>query len=122
MSTPKRERLREQQSRAPDLVAVSPLHDWTCAKCGGTGDFLLMENVGPVCRACAGLDHLLFLAAGDASLSRRARQASGVFAVVVRFSRARRRYERQGILVERAALEAAERTAHRLEGPLNRVD
>jgi hypothetical protein len=122
VSTPKRERLREQQSRAPDLVAICPLHDWTCTKCGGTGDFLLMEKLGPVCRTCAGLDHLVFLAAGDASLSRRARQASGVCAVVVRFSRARKRYERQGILVERAALEAAERTAHRLVDSLNRAD
>jgi hypothetical protein len=72
-----------------------------------------MESVVPVCRTCAGLDHLVFLAAGDASFSRRARQASGLSAVVVRFSRARKRYERQGVLVERAALEAAERTTHR---------
>jgi hypothetical protein len=111
VSSSKRERLREQQSRAPDLVAISPLHHWSCTRCGGTGDFLIMESGGPVCRTCAGLDHLVFLAAGDASLSRRARQASGLSAVVVRFSRARKRYERQGILVERPALEAAERTA-----------
>jgi hypothetical protein len=61
-----------------------------------------------LCLGCADLDHLVFLPAGDAALSRRARQASGLSAVVVRFSRARKRYERQGILVEEAALEGAE--------------
>jgi hypothetical protein len=57
---------------------------------------------------CADLDHLVFLPAGDAALSRRARKASRLAAVVVRFSRSRRRYERQGILVEEGALEQAE--------------
>jgi hypothetical protein len=41
-------------------------------------------------------------------LSRRARKASPLAAVVVRFSRSRRRYERRGILVEEAALRQAE--------------
>jgi hypothetical protein len=54
------------------------------------------------------MDHLVFLAAGDAALTRRARTASRLSAVVVRFSRARKRYERQGILVEEDALSAAE--------------
>ena len=58
--------------------------------------------------ACADLDHLVFLPAGDAALTRRAKRASGLSAVVVRFSRSRKRYERQGILVEEAALERAE--------------
>jgi hypothetical protein len=54
------------------------------------------------------MDHLLFLPAGDATLSRRAKRASRLSAVVVRFSRSRKRYERQGILVEEEALERAE--------------
>ncbi len=58
---------------------------------------------------CARLDHLVYLPAGDAALTRRAHRASNLSAVVVRFSRARKRYERQGILVEEAALAAAER-------------
>jgi hypothetical protein len=57
---------------------------------------------------CAELDHLVFLPAGDAALTRRAKRASRLSAVVVRFSRARRRYERQGVLVEEPALEQAE--------------
>ena len=108
LSQRQRDRLAERQSRPPDLVVVSPLKDWTCAGCGGSGDFLLMEDPGPLCMTCADMDHLVFLAAGDAALTRRARRASGLSAVVVRFSRARRRYERQGILVEEHALGRAE--------------
>ena len=50
----------------------------------------------------------MYLARGDTALTRRARKSSGLSAVVVRFSRTRKRYERQGVLVEPAALEAAE--------------
>lgn len=67
-----------------------------------------MEGDGPLCLVCADLDHLVFLPAGDAALTRRARKASGLAAVVVRFSRSRGRYERQGILVEKEALAHAE--------------
>jgi hypothetical protein len=54
------------------------------------------------------MDHLVFLESGDAALTRRAKKASRLSAVVVRFSRSRKRYERQGILVEEEALERAE--------------
>lgn len=108
LSEKKRERLAERQNRPPDLLAISPLHDWTCSLCGGSGAFLLMEESGPVCLACADMDHLVFLPSGDATLSRRAKKASRLSAVAVRFSRARKRYERQGLLVEEAALERAE--------------
>lgn len=100
--------LAERQSRPPDLVVVSPLKDWVCAACGGTGDHLLMEERGPLCLRCADMDHLVFLPSGDAALTRHARNASGLSAVVVRFSRARKRSERQGALVEEAALDRAE--------------
>jgi hypothetical protein len=104
-----RDRLQERASRPPDLVVVSPLKDWTCHACGGSGDLLLlMEDAGPLCMACAEMDHLVFLPAGDAPLTRRAKRASELSAVVVRFSRSRRRYERQGALVEPDALERAQ--------------
>lgn len=83
--------------------------DWTCVGCGGTGGLLIMEQAGPVCLTCAELDHLLYLPRGDAALTRHAKAGSRLSAVVVRFSRARKRYERQSILVEEAALEEAER-------------
>jgi hypothetical protein len=90
------------------MVVIEPLNSWTCTGCGGSGSLLLMEDAGPLCMGCADLDHLVFLPAGDAALSRRARKASRLAAVVVRFSRSRKRYERQGILVEEPALQQAE--------------
>jgi hypothetical protein len=108
LSERERARLAERQSRPPDLVVISPVKDWTCASCGGTGDLLIMEGTGPMCMTCADLDHLVFLASGSATLTRRAKAHSGLSAVVVRFSRSRRRYERQGILVEEEALARAE--------------
>jgi len=68
-----------------------------------------MEGERPLCLACADLDHLIFLARGDTALTRRASKYSTLRAVVVRFSRSRKRYERQGVLVEESALEQAER-------------
>ena len=104
------ERVAQRQSAPPDLVVVQPLKDFTCAECGHeSGDLLTMEDKGPVCMSCADMDHLVFLPAGDAALTRRAKKASRLSAVVVRWSRARKRYERQGILVEEPALGEAER-------------
>ncbi len=67
-----------------------------------------MEGERPLCLTCADLDHLVYLPRGDTALTRRARKHSALSAVVVRFSRARKRYERQGVLVEESALEQAE--------------
>jgi len=95
--------------RGPDLVVVSPLKDWTCAGCGSTeAGWLTMDDRGPLCMSCADLGHLVFLPRGDAALTRRARKHSRLSAVVVRFSRARKRYERQGVLVEEGAIDQAE--------------
>ena len=91
-----------------DLVVVIPRREWSCAQCGESGDFLRMESNQPLCLDCADLGHLVFLPSGDAALTRRARKASKLSAVVVQFSRTRKRYERQGVLVEEAALEHAE--------------
>jgi len=101
LSEQKRERLSEKASRAPELVVIQPLKaNWTCHRCGGTGDLLMMEPPGPACLRCAGLDDLEYLPAGDALLTRRVKAKSTRYAVVVRFSKTRRRYERQGLLVE----------------------
>jgi hypothetical protein len=106
-----RERLAEKASRAPELVVIQPLNDeWTCHRCGGTGGLLVMENPGPACLRCVGLDDLEFLPAGDALVTRRAKANSARSAVMVRFSRSRRRYERQGLLVEPEAIAAAQRS------------
>jgi hypothetical protein len=102
------DRLAQRESKPADLVVILPLKDWTCAGCSGTGNFLIMDDTGPLCLTCADLDHLVFLPAGDAAITRRAKKASVLSAVVVRWSRTRKRYERQGILVEEPALEQAE--------------
>ncbi|MBI2965414.1 MAG: hypothetical protein HYY34_04325 [Chloroflexi bacterium] len=110
LSVRKRTRLAERLGRPPDLVVMWPRKEWTCTRCSRTGEgLLLMEGPGPLCMRCAGMDHLVFLPAGDAKLTGRARKASRLVAVVVRFSRSRERYERQGILVEEAALGQAEK-------------
>ena len=69
---------------------------------------VLKENKGAACLTCADLDHLVFLPSGDAALTRRSRKHSRLFAVVLKWSRARKRYERQGLLVEDSVLELAE--------------
>jgi hypothetical protein len=95
--------------RPPDLVVISPLKNWACAACAeADGELLVMDDRGPLCLSCADLGHLVFLPSGDAAITRRARKHSRLSAVVVRWSRARRRYERQGVLVERPAIEQAE--------------
>jgi hypothetical protein len=85
------------------------------SKCDDCGEDLgphawitLEENKGALCLTCADLDHLEFLPTGDAALTRRARKHSTLSAVVLKFSRARKRYERQGLLVEESALQQAE--------------
>ena len=110
LSEKKRERLAEKANRAPELVVVQSLNtEWKCHRCGDSGDFLMMETPGPACMRCVGLDDLNYLPAGDALLSRRAKSKSTRYAVVVRFSRTRRRYERQGLLIEPRALADARR-------------
>jgi hypothetical protein len=98
----------QRTGKPAELLVILPLKDWTCAGCGGSGDFLTMEDAGPLCLTCADMDHLVFVPAGDAALTRRARQASRLSAVVVRWSRSRKRYERQGILAEESGLRQAE--------------
>ncbi len=107
----KQQQLKEKLSRAAQPVVFQILRDSHCSECGAEiaqGSFLLMEAEQPLCLPCARLDHLEYLPSGDAALTRRATKYSGRTAVVVRFSRSRGRYERQGILVENAALERAE--------------
>jgi hypothetical protein len=92
-------------------VVFSILRGSKCTECGEElwkGSFLLMENGRPLCLRCADLDHLVYLPRGDRALTRRAKKKSVLSAVVVRFSRARGRYERQGILVEESALQEAQ--------------
>lgn len=84
-----------------------------CSECAeeldkGTWVTLQGSDRLPVCLNCADLDHLAYLPSGDMALTRRSRNYSGLVAVVVKWSRARKRYERQGLLVEEEAIARAE--------------
>lgn len=68
----------------------------------------LQEDKRALCLACADLDHLEFLPSGNTALTRRSRKLSTLSAVVVKWSHARKRYERQGVLVETRAIDEAE--------------
>jgi hypothetical protein len=111
LSEQKQEKLQQKLNRVPQPVVFEILRGAQCSECGAEmeqGSFLLMEAEQPLCLACSGFGNLEFLAAGNVALTRRATKHSARNAVVVRFSRTRKRYERQGILVETSALERAE--------------
>jgi len=112
LSEKKSQRLQAKLNKAPDIVTyILVSESATCSECQteiDKGQLLIMERGQPLCLACADMDHLEFLPAGDATLSRRARKYSPLSAVVVRFSRARKRYERQGLLVTPEAIDRAE--------------
>ena len=102
----------KQGKRESELLVFISHRDSTCDECKeelGHGAWItLNKQKGALCLSCADLDHLVFLAPGDAALTRRARRHSILAAVVLKWSRARKRYERQGLLVENEALERAE--------------
>jgi hypothetical protein len=112
LSAKKKQGVVEKLTKTPELVVfelVSPTS--TCRDCGAEiwkGSFIYLDRGEPLCLSCADLDHLEFLPSGNTALTRRAKKYSPLSAVVVRFSRARKRYERQGILVRSEAIAKAE--------------
>ncbi|MBN1425449.1 DUF2293 domain-containing protein [Candidatus Fermentibacteria bacterium] len=104
---------KNDQASRSDLLVFITRRESRCDECGselGRGAWitLLGTDRGAACLSCADLDHLAFLPSGDTALTRRARTHSGLTAVVLRWSRTRKRYERQGLLVEEGALTRAE--------------
>jgi len=99
-------------TQGDELKVFISTRESACDECGedlGPKAWItLVEDKGALCLSCADLDHLVFLPSGDAALTRRARKHSTLVAVVLKWSRARKRYERQGLLVELQALEQAE--------------
>lgn len=95
-----------------ELKVFISTQDSSCGECGeklGRKAWITLDDEkGALCLSCADLDHLIFLPAGDAALTRRARKHSTLNAVVLQWSRARKHYERQGLLVEADALAQAE--------------
>ena len=95
-----------------DLKVFITSRESTCDECKenlGSGAWIVLAgDSGALCLSCADIDHLVFLPSGDAALTRRCRKLSTLSAVVLKWSRARKRYERQGLLVEELALKEAE--------------
>ena len=102
---------RKNSVQRNEIVVFSIVRASSCSECGAElwkGQLLRLEDDRPLCVSCADLDHLVYLHRGDTALTRRASKHSTLRAVVLKFSRSRKRYERQGILVEEAALTRAE--------------
>ena len=99
-------------NKSDELKVFISGRDSTCEECeedlGRSAWILLAGERGALCLACAELEHLPFLPSGNAALTRRAKKHSRRHAVVLKWSRARKRYERQGLLVEEEALAKAE--------------
>ncbi len=97
---------------AGDMVVFSVRRDTACAECGRElfrGSMIMLNKErNPLCLTCADLDHLEYLSRGNATLTRRASKHSRLRAVVVEWSTTRKRYERQGVLVEPEAIQKAE--------------
>jgi hypothetical protein len=101
-----------QNKESQELKVFISSRESICGECGenlGANAWItLAGEKGALCLTCADLDHLLFLPSGNVALTRRARKHSTLAAVVLKWSRARKRYERQGLLVEAQGLEKAE--------------
>src|SRR5215510_2459859 len=104
--------MASQTNQPEELKVFISTRESTCGECnenlGSKAWITLVGEKGASCLACADLDHLVFLPAGSMALTRRARKHSTLSAVVLKWSRARKRYERQGLLVEEEALTKAE--------------
>lgn len=99
------------ETKRQEIVVFWVRRDTACTDCGDelpSGSLVHVADRVARCLDCADLGHLVYLPRGDAALTRRASKHSKLRAVVVQWSRTRKRYERQGILVEEAALDKAE--------------
>ncbi len=102
---------RGAQGKVGEIVVFMIRRESKCAECGEElfpGSLLRMEGEKALCMDCADLGHLEFLPSGDTALTRRTTKYTSLRAVVVRWARARKRYERQGILAENEAIARAE--------------
>ena len=101
-----------EQPHEPTVWEV--MRDSECGSCREPvwpGAYIFRGDRGSLCLSCAKLDQLAFLRAGDAALTRLAREraveASARYAVVMRFNQGRSHYQRVGILVPEDALDEA---------------
>ena len=100
------------QIKRDEIVVFFTRKEAICTDCADEifpGALLALNGErAPLCLSCADLGHLEFLFRGNAALTRRATKHSRLKAVVLQWSRTRKQYERQGVLVEAEALARAE--------------
>ncbi len=112
LSDAKQQRLKKKLTKTPDLVVYQiTSNSSNCSECAAEifkGECIVLEKGKALCLTCADMDHLEFLPSGNATLTRRSKKLSPLSAIVLRFNRSRKRYERQGILVTSAAIDEAE--------------
>lgn len=116
LSVHKAEKLAQKLTKPQELVVFAQtVNKQFCQECSAElclGDLFAQEHDQPLCLNCADLNHLEFLPAGNATLTRRARKFSPLVAEVLRLNPRRKRYDRVGLLVAAAALEQAETSMH----------
>jgi hypothetical protein len=95
-----------------DIRAFYSSRETICDDCNASierGELIAFTDAREtLCLSCADLDHLIYLPAGNAALTRRSKKHSKLSAIVYRWNKSRKRNERQGILVEENALKRAE--------------
>jgi hypothetical protein len=111
LTAQKQQCLIDKVEKSNEPVVYIIVSESTCSQCKkemSKSSFLMMDEGNPYCISCTPYRDLVFLPSGDALLTRRAKKYSSQSMVVVKFSRTRKRYERQGLLVTEEALKRAQ--------------
>lgn len=103
-------------SQQQELLVFELSRGSECSLCKqelGKGNIVRLEERNSeklaLCRSCAKLDHLWILLAGNAKLTRLAAKYAKERYVILRWSNTRKRYERQGLLIDELAVLQAEK-------------
>ena len=104
--------MTEKHNSTDDSLAVFySEHDLKCAECSRDIEkkslIFNKPDKGAICLSCAGLDGLLVLPSGNTALTVRSKKYSKISAAILRYNKSRKRFQRQGVLVEEKALEQA---------------
>ncbi|MCE5295108.1 MAG: hypothetical protein LLF94_10925 [Chlamydiales bacterium] len=111
LSQKKRNAITKNHEKAPEHAVFITVSETACNKCLKQipkGAFLDKEKDQVYCMSCSEYGEMAFLPSGDPLLTRRAKKYSSQSCIVLKFSRTRGRYERQGILIEEEALNKAQ--------------
>jgi hypothetical protein len=111
-------RLEEKGNKKKDPVVYALDGPSRCDGCDrrlADNDIVKLENQKDerqaFCLSCAGLEDLAVLGKGNAALTRLSRKYSSRCFVIVKWSDAWKCYERYGLLVEKQALQQAQKEA-----------